>query len=450
MKVRTARLLTPIAAVAATLAPASGAAVEAGTLGTSIPSWCTAHTSFSGGANVPGDYRCAGMAIEYHTSGVAFSPFPIWAGQWLFTDPQGQYRVGYCTLNRGNHPTISVPSQVVSQTFPKDPGAARTAYLAWRYGDTRDALTAAALWAVFHYYAQDAAGTNRAASGTAPLVPRLDGLQADSGRADLQTRALALNEEAAGFSGTWGLAVTLGTPSPEGMTATFTLLAGSTPVPGQQVTVHVSGSDAPIVATTGTDGTTTVTIEGPLSPGTVTVVGTATAPGPAVVYRGTPAAPDPQGAQYLVTAGVPRTLRAEATADVPAPPTTTSTTSTTTTAAPTTTTTEPTTTTIATTTEPTTIAPTTSTSTSTVDPTPTDPLTTDPATTDPATTSSTVAPVTTGHEITSTTSAAVPPPLPRTGGGAADSTPAYLATALLVGGIGLIGTVRRRAAHPQR
>ncbi len=459
MKVRTARLLAPIAALAATLLPhapgTAGAAATAGAagapaaaptgpLGTTIPSWCTAHTSFSGGADAANDYRCAGMAIEYHTGGVAFSPFPIWAGQWLFTDATGQYRVGYCTLNRGNHPTVAVPSHVVSQAFPKDPGAARTAYLAWRYGDTRDPLTAAALWAVFHYYAQDAAGTNRASSGTAPLVPRLDGLQADSGRADLQAKAIALDAEAAALSGGWNLAVTLGPPSPAGLTATFTLLAGSTPVPGREVIVHVSGSDESLAATTGTDGTATVTMPGPLSAGTVTVVGTVAAPGPAVVYRGTPATPDPQGAQYLVTAGAPQTLRAEATADVPAPATTT-------TAAPTTTAATTTTTAPAppTTAPPTTIGTTTTEAAASTTPAPTTELpstTAQPVTTLAPTTTAAIT-TTTAQQLAPTTSAASPPALPRTGGGGDDGGVAYIGTALLVAGIGLIGTVRRRAAE---
>ena len=150
--------------------------VGAGRLGTEIPSNCVAHVSFDDGVDFVDDYRCAGLAIEFHTAGVAFSPGPIWAGQWLFVDEAGQFRVGSCTFNRGIHPTIDVPSTLVAQTFPNDPTGARVAYLTWRYGDTTDNLTAAAMWAVLHYYAHDGAGTRRAWTGAAPLVafPRHD------------------------------------------------------------------------------------------------------------------------------------------------------------------------------------------------------------------------------------------------------------------------------------
>ena len=423
--------------------PGGGATAHAGQLGTTIPAHCTAHRSFSGGTDVPGDYRCAGLAIEYHTRGVAYSPFPIWAGQWLFTDADGQYRVGYCTLNRGNHPTVAVRSKVVHQSFPNDPTGKRTAYLAWKYGDTRDHLTAASLWAVFHYYAQDAAGTNRASSGTAPLVPSLSGLQADSGRADLQTTALALHAEAERFAADWVLTASVAATA-DGAEVTLSLMAGATPVPGREISVHVSGSDLPLAATTGTDGTTTVAVPGPLHTGIVTVVATTHSPGPAVVYRGTPAAPDPQGAQYLVTAGNPVTLRAEATLDVPEPTTTTSTTiAPTTTTEPATTTTEP---------APTSTEPATTTTelatTTTAEPTTTEPTTTEPATTTIEPTTTQEVTTTTVESFTPTSSAATPPALPRTGGGGNDGGIAYVGTAILVAGIGLIGTVRRRATGP--
>ncbi len=288
----------------------------AGPLGTTIPANCVPHTSFSGGADVAGDYRCAGLAIQYHTGGVARSPFPIWAGQWLFVDEAGEYRVGSCTFNRGVHPTIDSPSHPVAQAFPNDPTGAKGAYLSWKYGDTTDNLTAAAMWAVFHYYAQDAAGTNRASSGTAPLVPALDGLAADSGNHDLQARALDLEDEAVRFAGQWQLSVVL---AADGV-VTATLLSGATPVPGQPISVLVSGADLPLAATTGADGTATVTV--PLAPGTVTVVASASSPGSAAVFRGAPASPDPQGAQTLVTAGDPSVLRATAQLEVSPPPTT--------------------------------------------------------------------------------------------------------------------------------
>jgi len=101
---------------------------------------------FDGSPDLVDDYRCAGLAIEYHTRGVAFSPAPIWAGQWLFVDGQGQFRVGSCTFNRGVHPNVLSPSVVVEQSFPKDPTGEQRAYLTWRYGDTQDDLTAAAAW----------------------------------------------------------------------------------------------------------------------------------------------------------------------------------------------------------------------------------------------------------------------------------------------------------------
>ncbi|MBP8211862.1 MAG: hypothetical protein KAY11_20025, partial [Ilumatobacteraceae bacterium] len=75
-----------------------------------------------------------------------------------------------------------------------------------------------------------------------------------------------------------------------------------------------------------------------------------------------------------------------------------------------------------------------------------------PSTTTPSTTAaSTTTQATAAPSTTTTSSAVLTPPatastpnpwLPRTGGG--DGGAAYLATALLVGGIGLLGTLRRR------
>ena len=127
------------------------AIARAGPLGTAIPGNCTAHHGWNDGeADAAGDYRCAGLAIQFHTGGVGRSPGLIWAGQWLFLDGAGQYRVGSCTFNRGVHPNILGPSTVVAQPFPDDPTGAKGAYLAWRYGDTTDDLTAAAMWAVYN------------------------------------------------------------------------------------------------------------------------------------------------------------------------------------------------------------------------------------------------------------------------------------------------------------
>ena len=135
--------------------------------------------------------RCAGFAIEFHTAGVVLAA-PIWAGQWLFVDESGQYRVGSCTFNRGIHPTIDalVPGLAA---VPQRPTGSKGAYLTWRYGDTTDNLTASAMWAVFHYYAQDSAGTRRAFNGAAPLIPSLGMIAGASGSDALQTLAIALD-----------------------------------------------------------------------------------------------------------------------------------------------------------------------------------------------------------------------------------------------------------------
>ena len=414
-------ILATTLAAAATLAPPA----RAGQLGATMPSNCAAHTSFNGGADAGGDYRCAGLAIEYHTGGVSRSPFPIWAGQWLFTDESGQFRVGSCTLNRGQHPTVEQPSHPVGQYFPNDPTGAMGAYLTWRYGDTTDNMTAAAMWALFHYYAQDAAGTNRASNGLAPLIPSLTGIAADSGSADLQARTQQLHHEAVQYSGPWQLTVSL---SVDGV-ATATLLSGATPVPTQPISVLVSGTDRTLVATTGADGTATVTV--PLAAGTVTVVATASAPGSSAIFRGIPASPDPQGAQTLVTGGAPSALSATVQLDVAA---TTTTEPATTTTVPATTTTVPEMTTvpetITTVTETTATAPATTTSVAAETPTTTTP------------TATSVAPVV----VVTITPAAIRRPisLPRTGGD--DGSVAYFATAFLVGGVGLLGTLRRRDA----
>jgi hypothetical protein len=97
-----------------TLLLGAASSAQAAPLGTHRPANCVAHTSFSGGGDEPGDYRCAGLAIDYHTGGVGRSPFKIWAGQWLFVDEAGQYRVGSCTFNKGVHPTTSKPSRPVA------------------------------------------------------------------------------------------------------------------------------------------------------------------------------------------------------------------------------------------------------------------------------------------------------------------------------------------------
>ena len=403
--------------VSSLLGPVPGEAAAAGDAG---PAHCVAHTTFSDGADLAGDYRCAGLAIAFHTSGASASPFPLWAGQWLFVDETGHHRMGTCTFNRGTHPTVLVRSRPVPQSFPNDPTGTKGAYLAWRYGATTDPLVAAGLWAVFHHYALDAAGSNRSASPSAPLVPRLDGIVAASGRSDLQAEAVALDAEARRMSGEWSLAVRVEQP---GDSVTVTLLAGGQPVAGQPVTVLVSGDDVSRVVTTGSDGRATVAVS--LPPGAVAVAATAEAPGPVLVYRGSPAAPNPLGAQTLVVAGAPRVLRATASVDVPHATTTAPTT----TVPPTTTTTLPPTTTTL--------------------PATTLPPTTAPAATVPPTIVPPTSPVTTNEIAPTTTAPASHPPLPTTGRGG-DGVVAQLATAFLVGGVGLLGTLRRRQHGPGR
>jgi len=394
----------------------SATPIAAEPLGTSIPGNCVEHTTFTDGPDASGDYRCAGQAIQFHTAGIGSSPFLIWAGQWLFRDPSGNFRVGSCTFNRGIHPTINSNARWMPQSFPKDPTGALGAYLAWKYGDSTDNLTAAALWTVFHYYAQDAAGPNRSADANEPLVPTLGGIAAASGRSDLQSRALALHHEAEAVAEEWTLTVSVAADG----TATATLLSGANPVPDQQISVLVSGLDVPLVATTSADGTATVTV--PLPPGTVTVVATASAPGPADVYRGEPAFADGQGGQNLITGGASRNLRAETSIEV-TPPTT-----------------EPATTEPATT-EPATTEPATTVQVATTEAatTTTEPITT----TIEATSSADTEPTTTFIALDDTTTSVLPGGLPRTGNDR-DGSVAYIGTAFLVGGIGLLGTLRRR------
>ena len=382
-------------------------------------------TSFDERPDAPGDYRCAGLAISYHTAGASHSPYPIWAGQWLFVDEAGQFRVGTCTFNRGVHSTIREASHPVSQSFPNDPTGAKSAYLTWKYGDTHDNLTAAAMWAVLHFYAQDAAGSNRAQHGNSPLVPALYGLAASSGNPELQQKALDLDDEAARFGGPWKLSMTI---AADGV-ATLTLRSGATPVAGQQISVLVIGRNLPLAATTSADGVATVTV--PLSAGAVTVVATVATPGYALAFRGPAVSLSFFGAQTMVTGGAP--TAAQAFARLEGAPTTT---------------TEPTTAATSTT-----IASTTPIVSTTVPLPPIEAAVTTvvPGTTVVPTAPSTTTPSTTAASTTTTSSAVLTPPatastpnpwLPRTGGG--DGGAAYLATALLVGGIGLLGTLRRR------
>lgn len=417
------------------LAVSTPASVRAGQLGTQIPSNCVAHTSFDGSADLADDYRCAGLAIEFHNAGVAYSPAPIWAGQWLFVDDGGQYRVGSCTFNRGIHPTIDAPSFPVSQLFPNDPTGAKGAYLTWKYGDTADNLTAAAMWAVFHYYAQDSAGTRRAFNGAAPLIPALTMIAAASGSDAIQTVALALDAEATAFAGEWALSVTLGIDGQ----IEVALVAGPQPVAGATITLLISGQDSATTVQTDAAGQAHSTM--PVVPGVTTVFASTSAPGLAAVYRGSPAGPDPHGAQRLVTGGPPRTITATATVDVPLPPTTTSTTTTTTTTIPPTTTMTTTTTLPPPTTTTTTQPPETTTTTNAAPPTET-------TTTLPPETTTTTSPVTNAPPDTTVAPFAevltpvLGPPLPKTG--RASELVSYLGTSSVVAGIGIVGVASRR------
>ena len=421
----------------------------AGPLGTQLPSNCVPHSSFDGSPDLVDDYRCAGLAIEFHTAGVAFSPAPIWAGQWLFRDELGQFRVGSCTFNRGIHPNIDSPSAIVAQQFPNDPTGAKGAYLTWGYGDTTDNLLAAAMWAVFHYYAQDDAGSRRAANGAMALVPSLDMVAQASGRDDIQALAIALDAEAALFAGSWTISTTLDLAGQ----IEVRVLAGTQPVLGARVTLLMSGQDSSTTVETDTAGSARATM--PVASGMMTVVASTSSPGPAAVYRGSPAGPDPQGAQRLVTGGPPTIISVTATVDKPVPTTTTTTTlpppdTTTTTTTTTTLIPETTTTTLPPTTTSTTSPPPTTTSTTTT--TTLAPETTTSVTTETTTTTGPPQPTTTTlpAATTATTAVLIPlvelsppaPPLPRTGKGS--DLISYLGTSLLVAGIGIVGVASRR------
>ena len=166
-------------------------------------------------------------------------------------------------------------------------------------------------------------------------------------------------------------------------TAAIVLRSGANPVAGRPISVLVSGSDLPLAATTGADGTTTVAVTFPPS-GTVTVVASTPVPAPAAVYAGRPVTADPDGPQTLLTGG--GELSVQATAQLVLSP---------------------------------------------------------PDTTTPVTTPTTTSPATPAPQL-DTSTVQQDPALPNTGRG--DGGIAQLATALLVGGIGLMGTLRRREA----
>jgi hypothetical protein len=248
----------------------------------------------------------------------------------------------------------------------------------------------------------------------------------------LQTVAIALDAEANRYAGEWAISVSLGTDGQ----IDVALVAGAQPVAGAAIMLLISGQDAPTTVFTDTVGSAHSTM--PAVPGAMTVVASTSAPGTAAVYRGSPAGPDPQGAQRLVTGGPPRAISATATVDVPIPTTTTTTI---TTLPPTTTTLLPETTTT------TTIQATTSTfTTTTLPPETTTTSTTLPPTTTTSTTiaevASTLPPDTTLAPIAEILPPVPGPPLPRTGKGS--ELISYLGTSLVVAGIGVVGVASRR------
>ena len=437
------------------------AAVDAAPRIGSVPNGCVEQTPFHvGDADYADDYRCAGSAIDFHTVGVGRSPGLIWAGQWLFVDETSRYRKGSCTFNRGIHPTIDRASVPTDQTFPMDPTGRRRAYLTWRYGDTTDDLTATAIWAVMHFYAQDAAGSNRADNANSPLVPSLQMLSEASGRQDIEDRAIALETEAERLSAPFAVSIDL---SPDGH-GLVRVTSGDRAVEDLVVTLAIAGGSF-------LDGSTSLGVTSDLSGNAtfgfvqptrdVTVSATALGPSAAEVYIG--AAADPVGhlPQTLITAGQPALLTAsisivfvpaatttEAVTTTTEVPTTTTEAVTTTTEVPTTTTEVPTTTTEAATTTNTESATTTTVPMTTVASTTTQPVPTstsgplfDDAESDTETTTSTTTTTTTTPVEPTPESVLGTAPLPQTG---LDNQVAYLGTSLLVAGVGVVGAIRRR------
>lgn len=402
-----------------------------------IPPGCVEHTPLDGGVDFPGDYHCAGLAMDYHVDGVALSPAPLWAGQWLFVDEGGSFRRGSCTFNRGIHPSILAASVPVVQTFPRDLDGTKGAYLTWRYGMTSDNVTAAGLWAVFHYYAQDAAGTNRAGDPTLPLVPSLDEVAAASGRADVEAMAIALDAEATRYSEGMTIDVQL-TPDARGEAD---VMAGAEPVADVMVTLAVHGAtfeDGGSSRSVMTDslGAAPFRIV-PASSSDVTVTATVEVPAPAQVYRGTSADPSGGRGQTLITSGGSSPLTARTAVAVA----------------------ETTTTALATPTSTTTSSPPTAVSVSVPASEPEQSFTPEPVP-EPATTTAPPSPPTTAGapDLTPTTDTSpslfvsapetdtVDYPLPRTGRTAIGIS--YWATAMVVAGVGIVGALRRRRVGP--
>jgi hypothetical protein len=232
-----------------------------------LPDGCTEHVSLAPDPEVAGDVRCAGLFLEFHLDGVAASPRPLWAGQWAVTTDTGEVVRGWCVHHRGVHPLALAPAVPSEVRLPLDPGGRRSAHLLSHHAHTADPLTAAALWAVFHWYAQDAAGSARSRHPEAPLVPSLDVLAGATGRADLQDRALALaaQAEAAVAGDATDVAVTAwyGTPAWPDPHGVQPLLAAAAVPP--ETTTTASTSPLP-TSTTVSPTTTTTTVLSAVEP----------------------------------------------------------------------------------------------------------------------------------------------------------------------------------------
>ena len=212
----------------------------------------------------------------------------------------GQFRVGSCTFNRGIHPTIDVPSVAGDTELPQRPhwSQGRVPHLAIRRHHRRS--------------------HGRGDVGRVPLLR--PGRRRHQAGCECERRR---SFHRSGWSPVPAGATTsrpvpsssmprrLALPGPgrsrprwERMAQIdVALVAGTEPVGGASVTLLMSGQDAPVRVRTDAAGLAQSTM--PVVPGSMTVVASTSTPGPAVVYRGRPAGPDPHGAQRLVTGGAP-------------------------------------------------------------------------------------------------------------------------------------------------